>query len=262
MPPTDFLTELVAQQKSSLRCQPQKDLVAKAQEQPPCRGFARALAQQQFGFIAEMKKGSPSAGLLRSDYVPAELAASYQQNGATCLSVLTNSLFYGDAAHLQQARAAVDLPVLRKDFILSAHQIYESRCLGADAILLIVACLTEGELTEFQQLGRQLGMDVMVEAHSEDELRIALRSGATLIGINNRNLRTFEVSLETSEHLLPLIDEDKIAVAESGIKTGDDIRRLAECGAQAFLVGESLMRAENPGLALAALKKETASMGG
>lgn len=254
MPQTDFLTKLVSEQRKNFPSQPRDNLIAEAKAQPPCRGFARALAGQQYGFIAEMKKASPSAGLLRKDYVPADLASSYQQNGATCLSVLTNALFHGETAHLQQARQRVDLPVLRKDFILSSYQVYETRCLGADAMLLIVACLTKQELIEFHQLGCDLGMDVLVEVHNEDELQIAFNCGASLIGINNRNLRTFEVCLETSENLLPLIEGDRIAVAESGIKTAADIERLAKCGARAFLVGESLMRAADPGQALAELK--------
>ena len=254
MPQTDFLAQLVSQQRDSSPNQPQEDLIAKARAQPPCRGFTRALTQQPYGFIAEMKKASPSVGLLRKNYVPADLASSYQQNGAACLSVLTNALFHGEAAHLQQAREAVELPVLRKDFILNSYQVYETRCLGADAMLLIVACLTQQELSEFHQLGRELGMDVLVEVHNEDELQIALGAGASLIGINNRNLRTFEVRLETSERLLPLIEGDRIAVAESGIKTAADIERLAKCGAHAFLVGETLMKAADPGQALAELK--------
>lgn len=231
----------------------------KAHTQPPCRGFAAALRRQEtkVAFIAEMKRASPSAGLLRQDYEPAQLAAAYATNGAACLSVLTNRFFEGDDEDLIEARAAVTLPVLRKDFIVDDYQVYETRAMGADAILLIVACLADEELIKLQDLAWDLGLDVLVEVHSEDEMERALNMNPQLIGVNNRNLNSFETRLEVGERLLPLVDKETgtLAIAESGIKSAADVRRLAACGAQAFLVGETLMRAPMPGDALAALQR-------
>ena len=260
----DFLRDLIARQRDEVAARrkhrDKASLAEEARRQPACRGFARALAAQQTAFIAEMKKASPSAGVLRKDYDPVSLAASYQENGAACLSVLTNGLFQGEDGHLRQARAGTALPLLRKDFIVDSYQVYETRCLGADALLLIVACLTDEELIEFQSLGWELGMDVLVEVHSEAELRRALRADATLIGVNNRNLRSFSVDLETGARLLPLIHrtdakQKPIAVAESGIRTAADLQHLARCGADAFLVGETFMRSPDPGRALGDLRR-------
>ena len=257
----DFLREIVVQQREEIRRRQVKislkSLRQKAHNQSPCLDFIAALRRKEKrgAFIAEMKKASPSAGLLRQDYDVAHIATDYAKNGAACLSVLTNERFQGEDAHLQQVRAAVNIPLLRKDFIVDAYQVYESRFLGADAILLIAACLGDEELRELQNVALEVGMAVLVEVHNEEELRQAIEIGARLIGVNNRNLHSFETELEVGERLLPLVarEEKILAVAESGIKRAADMKRLAACGAQAFLVGESFMRARYPGSALAEL---------
>jgi indole-3-glycerol phosphate synthase len=204
--------------------------------------------------IAEIKKASPSKGVIRADFRPAEIAASYAQGGAACLSVLTDmDFFQGSDDYLQQARAACRLPALRKDFLIDAWQVFESRVLGADCVLLIVAALSEGQLQEYAGLAAELGLDVLVEVHDEDELQRALRVPAPLLGINNRSLRSFEVSLDTTLRLRDAVPADRLLVTESGIHTPEDVHRMRQHGVQAFLVGEAFMRAADPGAELARL---------
>lgn len=233
-------------------------LQAAAHEQPAPRGFEAALrsavAAGRPAVIAEIKKASPSKGVLRERFVPAEIAASYARHGAACLSVLTDEPFFqGSPAYLAQARAACALPALRKDFIVDEYQVHESRALGADCILLIVACLDDAQLAEFESCAHALGMDVLVEVHDEAELERALRLKTPLVGVNNRNLRTFEVSLDTTLSLRPRLPGGRLLVAESGILVKADVQRLRSAGVDAFLVGEAFMRAPDPGQALAAL---------
>jgi len=204
--------------------------------------------------IAEIKKASPSKGVLREDFIPADIAQSYAEHGAACLSVLTDRQFFqGQPDYLKQARASCDLPVLRKDFIVDAYQVYESRAMGADCILLIAACLGDAQLAELEAIARGLDMAVLVEVHDRDELQRALKLKTPLVGVNNRNLRTFEVSLETTLGMLPDIPADRLLVTESGILQRADVQRMRAAGVHAFLVGEAFMRAEDPGAALAAL---------
>ena len=222
------------------------------------RGFARSLrartASGQPAVIAEVKRASPSKGLLRDPFEPSAIAASYQRGGAACLSVLTDEQFFrGAAEHLRQARAACSLPVLRKDFVVDPWQIIEARTWGADCILLIVAALDDRQLHELEACARDLGMDVLVEVHDAQELDRALALHTPLIGINNRNLRTFEVSLDTTIDLLDRIPSDRLVVTESGILAASDVRRMRDAGVNAFLVGEAFMRAADPGAALTGL---------
>jgi indole-3-glycerol phosphate synthase len=222
------------------------------------RGFAAALrtkvAAGQAAVIAEVKKASPSKGVLREHFVPTEIAASYERGGAACLSVLTDERFFqGAAAYLQQARAACALPVLRKDFMVDAYQVFEARAMGADCILLIAACLDDVQMADLEAQAHALGMDVLVEVHDGAELDRALRLKTPLVGINNRNLRSFEVSLETTLDLLPCVPPHLLPVTESGILARADVRRLREANVNAFLVGEAFMRAPDPGKALADL---------
>lgn len=224
----------------------------------PTRGFAQAIADQiergEAGVIAEIKKASPSKGVIRTDFRPAEIAASYQRGGAACLSVLTDiDFFQGSDDYLKQARAACNLPVIRKDFIIDPYQVYEARLIGADCILLIVSCLDDDALLELNTLAHRLGMDVLVEVHDAEELQRALPLNNRLIGINNRNLRSFEVSLDTTLDLLTQIPPDRIVVTESGIHTDADVARMRRHGVHAFLVGEAFMRAADPGEKLAGL---------
>jgi indole-3-glycerol phosphate synthase len=219
------------------------------------RGFAQALQQQvarrQPAVIAEVKKASPSKGVIREHFVPAEIARSYEQGGATCLSVLTDiDFFQGSDAYLQQARAACSLPVIRKDFIIDPYQVVEARALGADCILLIVANLADGQMAELAAVAAEQGLDVLVEVHDGAELERALVLDTPLLGINNRNLHTFEVSLQTTLDLLERIPADRLVVTESGILAPDDVRLMAEHDVHAFLVGEAFMRAEDPGAEL------------
>lgn len=224
----------------------------------PTRGFADAIAAKiaagQSGVIAEIKKASPSKGILRQDFFPAEIAQSYEAGGAACLSVLTDEDFFeGSDAYLVEARAACSLPVIRKDFIIDPYQVYEARAMGADCILLIVACLEEVKLRELNDLAHQLGMDVLIEVHDRAELQRALKVNNRLVGINNRNLRTFDVTLQTTLDLLDSIPSDRIIVTESGIHTKADVKLMRDNQVKAFLVGETFMRAENPGQKLAEL---------
>lgn len=231
---------------------------AAAEQAAPVRDFVAALrakiAAGQAAVIAEIKKASPSKGVLRADFRPAEIAASYAQHGAACLSVLTDQQFFqGSTDHLQQARAACSLPVLRKDFIVDEYQIYQARAMGADAILLIAAALDEAQMQAFEVLAHRLGMAVLVEVHNGDELDAALQLATPLIGVNNRNLRTFEVSLQTTLDLLPRIPKDRIVVTESGILKAEHVKLMRSYRVNAFLVGEAFMRAEDPGVELASV---------
>ena len=226
--------------------------------QPPARDFVGALraklASGRSAVIAEIKKASPSKGIIREHFVPADIAASYARHGAACLSVLTDrGFFQGDAAYLQQARAACDLPVLRKDFMVDAYQVDEARAWGADCILLIAACLDDAQMVDLEAQALGLGMAVLVEVHDGAELERALRLKTPLLGINNRNLKTFEVTLETTLGLLPQVPADRLLVTESGILGRADVQRMRAAGVHGFLVGEAFMRAEDPGAALADL---------
>jgi indole-3-glycerol phosphate synthase len=229
-----------------------------AERRADLRGFEAALrgqvAQGRAAVIAEVKKASPSKGVLREHFVPADIAASYARHGAACLSVLTDEQFFqGSADYLKQARAACALPVLRKDFMVDPYQVFEARVMGADCILLIAACLSDDQMAELEATALALGMAVLVEVHDGAELERALVLKTPLVGINNRNLRTFEVTLDTTLGLLPEMPADRLLVTESGILARDDVRRMRGAGVHAFLVGEAFMRAADPGAALAAL---------
>ena len=218
-------------------------------------GAMRAkIAAGQAAVIAEIKKASPSKGVLRADFIPADIAQSYAEHGAACLSVLTDKQFFqGSVDFLKQARASCDLPVLRKDFMIDVYQVYEARAMGADAILLIAACLDDGHMTEMEAVARSLDMAVLVEVHDKAELERALKLKTRLVGINNRNLKTFEVSLQTTLDMLPDVPADRLLVTESGIQTPEDVLRMREAKVNAFLVGEAFMRSSEPGEALSKL---------
>jgi indole-3-glycerol phosphate synthase len=227
---------------------------AMGQDQPPARGFSSrvvSLASSGTAVIAEVKKASPSAGIIREDFHPADIAASYQQAGAACLSVLTDEQYFqGSDDYLLQARSACSLPVLRKDFLVDPWQVHESRALGADCILLIVAALSRDLLQELDGLAHEAGLDVLVEVHNEQELEDALTTSAALVGVNNRDLHTFTTNLATSERLKPMIPESRTMVTESGIHTVQDVERMRSSKINSFLVGEAFMRSVNPGVAL------------
>ena len=247
--------EEIAQCKKAI---PLDQLKALLRNQDEPRGFANAMAEKiasgNAAVIAEIKKASPSRGVLREDFQPAAIAASYESGGAACISVLTDrDFFQGSETYLKEARAACSLPVIRKDFIIDDYQVYEARAMGADCILLIVASLDDQQLKGLNDLAHDLGMDVLVEVHDAAELERALRLSNRLIGINNRNLRTFEVSLGTTLDLLEQIPGDRIVVTESGIHVTDDVRLMRENAVNAFLVGEAFMRADDPGAKLAEL---------
>jgi indole-3-glycerol phosphate synthase len=271
---SDILNKILATKREEVAAAQSKislaEIKALAKDQPPPRDFVGAIrakiASGQAAVIAEIKKASPSKGVLRENFNPAEIAASYEQGGAACLSVLTDvQYFQGSPEYLKQARSACNLPVLRKDFKIDPYQVYEARAMGADCILLIVAAfvtpINKGEqggfdvsrMQELEALAHSLGMAVLVESHNAEELDAALQLKTPLQGINNRNLRTFEVSLETTLGLLPMIGPDRIVVTESGILAKGDVSPLRASNVHAFLVGEAFMRAENPGKALSVL---------
>jgi len=231
-----------------------EELVAQSRDCPSLRGFEHSIRQAlRHGpaVIAEIKKASPSAGIIRENFQPGEIALSYTQAGAACLSVLTDiDFFQGHPEYLKQARKACHLPVLRKDFIIDPWQVYESRVMGADCILLIVSALEQSILQDLLDLAKDIGMDVLVEVHDEAEMERVLRLDHDLIGVNNRNLNTFETSLATSERLKKMLSGDQLLVTESGIKTADDVKRMQSSGINTFLVGEAFMRETDPGLAL------------
>ncbi|GGA09843.1 indole-3-glycerol phosphate synthase TrpC [Dyella caseinilytica] len=256
---TDILQRILARKAEELAERSTKlpliELSARVKDMPDTRGFAAAIeakiAEGLPAVIAEVKKASPSKGVIRPEFDPAAIARSYEAGGAACLSVLTDKDFFqGSEDFLQQARAACSLPVLRKDFIIDPYQVYEARAIGADCILLIVAALGDADLLELSLLAANLDLDVLCEVHDAEELERAQAVPVPLIGVNNRNLRTFHTSLDTSLQLQDLMEYDRILVAESGIHTPDDVARLREAGINAFLVGEAFMRAADPGLEL------------
>jgi len=243
--------ESVAHRKRVLPEVPLKMAVEKA---APPRDFAGALTRDGVNVIAELKKASPSRGVIRENYAPAALAAGLERAGAAALSVLTEEeFFFGSLTDLKEAKKAVQIPILRKDFIIDPWQVWEARAAGADAFLLIVAILTDGALRELLDLGRSLGMEPLVEVHSGEELDRAIAAGARIIGVNNRDLRTFEVRVETSLGLIDAIPDECIAVSESGLSTHDDLERLRRAGFDAFLIGEHLMKDADPAVPLRAL---------
>ena len=259
---TDILDKIVAVKReevaAALTRKPLAAVRFDAESRVLTRDFVGALrdkiASGHPGVIAEIKKASPSKGVLRADFIPADIAQSYAEFGAACLSVLTDQPFFqGCVDYLKQARASCQLPVLRKDFMVDAYQIYESRAMGADAVLLIAACLDDAQMKDFEAIARSLDMAVLVEVHDRTELERALKLNTPLIGVNNRNLKTFEVSLDTTLNLMVDIPADRLLGCESGIHTRDDVLRMGAAGVNAFLVGEAFMRAQEPGEALAAL---------
>jgi indole-3-glycerol phosphate synthase len=233
-----------------------EQLQKQAEAQPEPRDFVGAIhakvVANKPAVIAEIKKASPSKGIIRADFNPAEIAKSYEKGGAACLSVLTDvDYFQGSAEYLKQARAACKLPVLRKDFMIDSYQVFEARAMGADCILLIVAALELKQMRALEQLAHELGMAVLVEVHNADELELALQLDTPLVGINNRNLRTFDVTLQTTLDLLKVLPEDRFVVTESGIFTPDDVKLMQDHDVHAFLVGEAFMRQPEPGVELA-----------
>jgi indole-3-glycerol phosphate synthase len=259
---TDILEKIVAVKRTEValgqRRVPLMAMRADAESRVLTRDFVGAMRAKikagQPAVIAEIKKASPSKGVLRADFIAADIAQSYAEHGAACLSVLTDQQFFqGCIDYLKQARASCPLPVLRKDFMIDAYQIYESRVTGADAILLIAACLDDAQLRDFEAIARSLDMAVLVEVHDANELERALQLKTPLIGVNNRNLKTFEVSLDTTLALMRGVPADRLLVCESGIHSRDDVLRMGAAGVNAFLVGEAFMRADEPGQALATL---------
>ncbi len=260
--PPDILQKILQRKREEIAERSEKlslqDLTALAQDADAPRGFIAAIenkiAQGEAAVIAEIKKASPSKGLLRENFVPADIAQSYASHGAACLSVLTDAdYFQGSEEYLQQARAACELPVIRKDFIIDPYQVVEARAINADCILLIVAALDDEPLQSLLAQAHELGMDVLMEVHDREEMQRALNTDARLIGINNRNLRTFDTTLDTTLGMLDMVPDDRILVTESGIHTPADVKRMRDNQVHAFLVGEAFMRAEEPGEKLAEL---------
>ncbi len=259
---TDILDQILAvkQQEiaAAVKRKPLAAMRSDAESRVLTRDFVAAMrakiAAGQAAVIAEIKKASPSKGVLRADFIAADIAQTYAEHGAACLSVLTDVQFFqGCVDYLKQARASCQLPVLRKDFIVDAYQVYESRVMGADAVLLIAACLDDAQMKDFEAIARSLDMAVLVEVHDAPELARALQLKTPLIGINNRNLKTFEVSLDTTLTLMREVPVDRLLVCESGIRSREDVLRMGAAGVNAFLVGEAFMREADPGAALAAL---------
>jgi indole-3-glycerol phosphate synthase len=259
---SDILDKIVAVKReevaAALRQKPLAVVRADAESRVLTRDFEGAMRAKidagQAAVIAEIKKASPSKGVLRAEFIPADIAQSYAEFGAACLSVLTDKQFFqGSVDYLKQARASCDLPVLRKDFMVDVYQVYEARVMGADAILLIAACLDDGQMADMEAVARSLDMAVLVEVHDREELSRALKLKTRLVGINNRNLQTFEVSLQTTLDMLPDVPADRLLVTESGIQTVADVQRMRDAQVHAFLVGEAFMRAKEPGEALAQL---------
>jgi indole-3-glycerol phosphate synthase len=259
---SDILNQIVAVKHEEITAAKKKKSLEAMREDAFSRVLTRdfegalrsKIAAGRAAVIAEVKKASPSKGVLREDFIPADIAQSYAEHGAACLSVLTDRQFFqGSAEYLKQARASCDLPVLRKDFMVDPYQVYEARAMGADCILLIAACLTDAQMAELETIARSLDMAVLVEVHDADELQRALKLRTRLVGINNRNLRTFEVSLATTLGMLKDVPADRLLVTESGILERADVQRMRSAGVHAFLVGEAFMRAADPGAALAAL---------
>jgi len=248
-----ILDEIIANKKEELaetkRQAPFADIKAKALGAETTRGFGKVLfSPGEIRLIAEVKKASPSKGIIRGDFDPIKIARTYEESGASCLSVLTEKKFFqGELGYLGRIRKVVNLPLLRKDFIIDEYQIHEARAAGADAILLIAACLEQQQVEDYLGIAHLLGLDVLVESHTYKELDKSMRAGATLVGINNRDLATFTVSLQTTLDLVKDIPEDRTVVSESGIKTRDDVVRLHRAGVDAVLVGESLMRENDIG---------------
>ena len=258
----DILKKIIARKHEEIAERSAKvsidDLKQQIESASPVRPFVGSMEEKiasgRAAVISEIKKASPSKGVLREDFNPAEIARSYAANGAACLSVLTDrDYFQGHEDYLVQAREACDLPVIRKDFIIDPYQVYEARAIGADCILLIVSALDDQQMGSLMDLAHELGMDVLVEVHDREELDRALKFDTRLVGINNRNLRTFEVSLNTTLGLLDVIPDDRIVVTESGILSPHDVKLMREHDVHAFLVGEAFMRADDPGAELAAL---------
>jgi len=246
--------EIVARSEATPLSELRKQLDAASPVRPFVGAIEQKIQQGKAAVIAEIKKASPSKGVLREHFVPAEIASSYEHHGAACLSVLTDrDFFQGSEEYLIEAREACQLPVIRKDFIIDPYQVFEARAIGADCILLIVSALEDAQMEELLRLAHELGMDVLVEVHDAEELKRALCLDTRLIGINNRNLRTFETSLNTTLDLLDEIAGDRIVVTESGILTPEDVRLMRDHQVNAFLVGEAFMRADDPGAELAAL---------
>ena len=249
-----ILERIVAAKRAEVQAAKRRTPTPNLEAASPVRDFVAALRSKRPAVIAEIKRASPSKGVLRNDFDPAAIAKSYEAGGAACMSVLTDREFFqGDPQHLTTARAACALPALRKDFIVDRYQVRESRALGADCILLIAACLDDKDMRDLEGRAREVGMSVLVEVHDEEELQRALKLKTPLIGINNRNLRTFGTRLETTLELLPRVPKDRIVITESGILSRDDVKRMQASGVNAFLVGEAFMRAADPGAALAQL---------
>lgn len=254
----NILERIVAAKRAEVAAWKNPNIEAQASAAPALRDFVGALRAKRPAVIAEIKRASPSKGVLRADFDPAAIARSYEKAGAACISVLTDREFFqGAGEHLSAARAACALPALRKDFLIDPYQVFESRALGADCVLLIAACLDDARMRELEALAHSLAMAVLVEVHDAQELERALELKTPLIGVNNRNLRTFETRLETTLDLLPRIPADRIVITESGILSHADVARMRGAGVEAFLVGEAFMRAPEPGAALAHLFSST-----